>query len=139
MVAPEDPALSVRRQCGLLGLPRSGLYCERKGESDENLRLMRLIDEAYTKWPCYGVRRMSAWLKRQGEVPNHKRVRRLMRLMGLEAVYPKKRLSAPGTARKRCPYLFRGVCAARPNHVWSADTKYIRMLRGFMRLVAVMD
>ena len=139
MVDPEDPALSVRRQCGLLGIPRSGLYYGPKGESADNLRLMRLIDETYTKWPFYGVRRMSAWLKRQGEAANHKRVRRLMRIMGLEAIYPKKRLSAPGTAHKRYPYLLAGVCAARPNHVWSADITYVRMLRGFMYLVAVLD
>ncbi len=87
MIEPGHPSLSVRRQCELLGLARSGLYYESRGESPENLALMRLIDEAYTRWPFYGVRRMTAWLRRVGHAVNPKRIRRLMRLMGLDVIY----------------------------------------------------
>jgi putative transposase len=90
------PELSVRRQCALLGLKRSSLYYEPAGQTPENLRLMRLIDEQYTARPYYGSRRMTVWLVEQGEEVNRKRVQRLMRLMGLEAIYPKPGLSAPG-------------------------------------------
>jgi len=97
--------LSVRRQCALLGLDRSSLYYEPAGESPEALRLMRLIDEQYTAYPFYGSRRMAPWLTQRGEPVNRKRVQRPMRLMGLEATYPKPRLSAAGREHRIDPYL----------------------------------
>jgi len=114
MIEPGHPDLLVRRQCDLLALARSGLYYERRGESPENLQLMRLIDEAYTRWPFYGVRKMAAYLCREGHEVNVKRVRRLMCLMGLEAIYPRKRLGAPGEAHRRYPYLLAGVESSGP-------------------------
>ena len=139
MIEPAHATLSVRHQCRLLGLARSGLYYEPRGESPESLGLMRLIDEAYTQWPFYGVRKMTAHLGRQGHQVNVKRVRRLMRLMGLEAIYPKKRLSLSGEGHKRYPYLLAGVEIVRPDQVWSADITYIGLRQGFMYLVAVLD
>ena len=139
MIEAEHPVLSVRRQCDLVGLTRSGLYYEPQGESPENLALMRLLDEAYTAWPFYGVRKMTAHLAREGQAVNVKRVRRLMRLMGLEAIYPRKRLSVPGEGHKRYAYLLRGVEIVRPDQVWSADITYIRLRRGFLYLAAILD
>jgi putative transposase len=139
MIELEHPALSIERQCALLGLGRSSLYYRPCGESAENLRLMRLLDEEYTRHPFYGVRRMTEWLCRAGEVVNRKRVRRLMRRMGLEAIYPKRRLSVPGEGHKRYPYLLRGVAVERPDQVWSSDITYIRLHSGFAYLVAVLD
>jgi putative transposase len=139
MIEAEHPVLSVRRQCDLLALARSGLYYEPQGASPENLALMRLLDEAYTAWPFYGVRKMTAHLEREGQAVNVKRVRRLMRLMGLEAIYPRKRLSVPGEGHKRYPYLLRGVEIVRPDQVWSADITYIRLRRGFLYLAAILD
>ncbi len=101
MIEPAHPSLSVRRQCGLLGLSRSSLYYEPGGEAAEDLRLMRLIDGQYTACPFYGSRRMTAWLAEHGEEVNRKRVQRLMRLMGLEAIYPKPRLSLAGKAARQ--------------------------------------
>jgi putative transposase len=131
--------LSVRRQCALLGLSRSSLYYEPGGETAENLRLMRLIDEQYTACPFYGSRRMTEWLTQQGEEVNRKRVQRLMRVMGLEAIYPKPRLSAAGRGHKVYPYLLRGVTIERADQVWSADITYVPMTSGFMYLAAVLD
>jgi len=139
MIEAEHPVLSVRRQCDLLGLARSGLYYERQGESPEKLALLRRIDEAYTAWPFYGVRKMTAHLAREGQAVNVKRVRRLMRLMGLEAIYPRKRLRVPGEGHKRYPYLLRGVEIVRPDQVWSADITYLRLRRGFLYLAAILD
>jgi len=139
MIEPKHRAVSVRRQCDLLRLSRSGLYYKMRGESPESLGLMRLIDEAYTQWPFYGVRKMTAHLGRQGHQVNVKRVRRLMRLMGLEAIYAKRRLSAPGEGHRRYPYLLAGVEIVRPDQVWSADITYIGLRRGFLYLVAVLD
>lgn len=130
---------SVRRQCELLGVNRSGLYYQPVGESEENLRLMRLLDEQYTRVPFYGSRRMTEWLATQGYEVNRKRVTRLMQLMGIEAVYPKPRLSQPGEGHRVYPYLLRGVTVDRLNQVWSTDITYIRMAQGFVYLVAVMD
>jgi putative transposase len=135
----EDPGISVRRQCQLLGVNRSGLYYEPVGESSENLRLMRLLDEQYTRAPFYGSRRMVAWLATQGHEVNRKRVSRLMALMGIEAVYPKPKLSQPGEGHRIYPYLLRGTTVDRVNQVWSTDITYIRMAQGFLYLVAVMD
>jgi putative transposase len=109
------------------------------GESAENLRLMRRIDEQYTRCPFYGSRRLTAWLQAQGFEVNRKRVVRLMRQMGLEAVYPKPRLSQPGEGHKIYPYRLQEVKVERANQVWSTDITYIRLLRGFVYLVAVMD
>lgn len=133
------PALSVRRQCELLGLSRSSLYYEPIGETAENLRLMRLIDEQYTACPFYGSRRMTEWLVERGEEVNRKRVRRLMRIMGLEAIYPRPRLSAAGKGHKVYPYLLRGVKIERPDQVWSTDITYLPLPVGFMYLAAVID
>ena len=133
------PDLSVRRQCELLGVNRAGLYYEPVGESEENLLLMRLLDEQYTRAPFYGSRRMTEWLVTRGHEVNRKRISRLMQVMGLEAVYPKPKLSQPGEGHKIYPYLLKGVTVERVNQVWSTDITYIRMAQGFVYLVAVMD
>jgi putative transposase len=133
------PALSVRRQCELLGLSRSSLYYQPGGGTAEDLRLMRKIDEQYTACPFYGSRRMTQWLTKQGEEVNRKRVQRLMRLMGLEAIYPKPRLSTAGRGHKVYPYLLRGVMIERADQVWSTDITYVPMTSGFMYLAAVID
>jgi len=139
LVKRGHPDLSVRRQCELLGVNRAGLYYEPVGESAENLLLMRLLDEQYTRAPFYGSRRMTAWLATQGHEVNRKRISRLMQVMGVEAVYPKPKLSQPGEGHKIYPYLLRGVTVERVNQVWSTDITYIRMAQGFVYLVAVMD
>jgi putative transposase len=123
----------------LLGLNRSSLYYEPAPATAENLRLMRLIDEQYTACPVYGSRRMTAWLTRRGEAVNRKRVQRLMRLMGLEAIYPKPRLSAAGRGHRVYPYLLRGVRVTRPDQVWGADVTYVPLPTGFMYLAATID
>ena len=139
MIEVGQGVLSVRRQCALLGLSRRGLYYRPVGESAENLHFMRLIDEAYTQRPFYGVRKMTAHLRRVGQQVNPKRVRRLMRQMGLEAIYPKKRLSLAGEGHKRYPYLLRDLLIEQPDQVWCADITYLRLRRGFVYLAAVMD
>src|ERR1700735_2117844 len=131
--------ISIRRQCELLGVNRSGLYYEPLGESEESLALMRLLDEQYTRAPFYGSRKMVEWLDTQGFHVNRKRISRLMALMGIEAVYAKPKLSQPGEGHKIYPYLLRGVGVNRVNQVWSTDITYIRMAQGFVYLVAVMD
>ena len=123
----------------MLGLSRSSLYYEPGGEAAEDLRLMRLIDEQYTACPFYGSRRITAWLIEQGEEVNRKRVQRLMRIMGLEAIYPKPRLSLAGKGHRIYPYLLRGVKVERKDQVWSTDITYVRMPSGFMYLAAVID
>jgi putative transposase len=129
----------VRRQCELLGLNRSSLYYEPAAESAENLRLMRLLDEEYTAHPFYGSRRLTAWLVQQGEPVNRKRVQRLLRIMGLEAIYPKPRLSMPGRGHRIYPYLLRDVRIERKDQVWSTDITYVPLPSGFMYLAAVID
>jgi putative transposase len=131
--------ISVRRQCELLGVSRSGFYYDPVSESQKNLTLMRLLDEQYTRTPFYGSRRMREWLATQGHEVNRKRVSRLMALMGIEAVYPKPKLSQPGEGHRIYPYLLRGTKVERVNQVWSTDITYIRMAQGFVYLVAVMD
>jgi putative transposase len=133
------PEISVRRQCELLGIHRSGLYYEPVGESEENLLLMRLLDEQYTRAPFYGSRKMTEWLMIQGHEVNRKRVSRLMELLGVQAVYPKPKLSQLGEGHRIYPYLLRGTTVDRVNQVWSTDITYIRMAQGFLYLVAVMD
>ncbi len=139
MIELGHPRLSVRRQCDLLGIARSGLYYEPEGPSEENLLLMRLLDEQYTRTPFYGVRRMTIWLQSLGYYVDVKRVRRLLRLMGLEAIYPKPRLSVGAPEHRQFPYLLRGLDIRRPNQVWCADITYLRLRHGFAYLVAIMD
>jgi putative transposase len=129
----------MRQQCGLAGVWRSGLYYEAAPETAENLLLMRLLDEQYTRTPFYGVRKMVWWLDEQGYAVNPKRVRRLMRLMGLEAIYPKPRLSLSAPGHKIYPYLLRDLTISRPDQTWCSDITYIRLRGGFIYLVAVMD
>ena len=131
--------LSVSQQCELLGLSRSSYYYEPATETAENLALMARIDREYTAHPFRGSRGMTAWLRREGHEVNRKRVQRLMRLMGLEAVYPKPRLSVGGAGHKVYPYLLRNVAIERVNQVWSTDITYIPMPNGFMYLTAVID
>jgi putative transposase len=139
LIEPAHPQLSIRRQCRLLGLARSTLYDRPLGESAENLHLMRVLDEQYTATPFDGIRRMTAWLRQRGYSVNPKRVGRLMRQMGVEALYPKPRLSQPAAGHTIYPYLLRDVTVDRVNQVWSADITYIRLQAGFVYLVAVMD
>lgn len=139
LIEPGHPQLSLRRQCALLGLTRSSLYYQPVDDSPETVQLMRLLDEQYTATPFYGVRRMTAWLHHQGYEVNHKRVARLMRQMGLAAIYPKPRLSQPAPDHKIYPYLLRGVRISQVNQVWSADITYIRLHGGFVYLVAIID
>jgi putative transposase len=139
LIEPTHPQLSIRRQCALLGLARSTLYDQPLGDSAENLQLMRLLDKQYTATPFYGIRRMTAWLRHQGYAVNPKRVGRLLRQMGLEAIYPKPRLSQPAAGHTVYPYLLRGMKVDRVNQVWSADITYIRLQAGFVYLVAVID
>ena len=131
--------LSIRRQCELLGLSRSSLYYQGVPESAENLRLMRLLDQEYTAHPFLGSRRLRRWLNEQGEEVNRKRVQRLMRLMGLEAIYPKPKLSAARAGHRIYPYLLRNVRIERPDQVWSTDITYVPLASGFMYLAAIID
>ncbi len=139
LIEPHYPPLPVSRQCELLGLSRAAFYYEPRGESAENLHLMRLLDEPYTRTPFYGVCRMTAWLRTEGYAVNQKRVRRLLRLMGLEAIYQRPRLSVAAPGRRIYPYLLRGVVIERPDQVWSTDITYIRLWQGFVYLVAIID
>lgn len=134
-----DKQWSLRQQCQLLGVNRSNLYYQPAGESDENLLLMRLLDEQYTRTPFYGVLKMTEWLRREGYTVNPKRVRRLLRQMGLEAVYQKPNTSEPHPDHQVYPYLLRGMVIDRRNQVWSTDITYIRLARGFVYLMAVID
>jgi putative transposase len=131
--------MSVVRQCGLLELSRSTFYYQPVGEDAYNLELMRLIDEQFTKRPFYGVPRMTASLRRMGYEVNPKRVRRLMRVMGLEAIYPKPRLSASGPDHKVYPYLLKEVTIDRPDQAWATDITYVRLTHGFVYLTAILD
>jgi putative transposase len=137
----EHPELSVSRQCALLGLARSTAYYTPRSESAENLELMRVLDALYTRCPFYGRRRMTVELGKLGHVVNEKRVARLLAVMGLEAVYPRRRLSLPATGdgHRIYPYLLRGVPIERADQVWSTDITYIRLRQGFVYLVAVLD
>ena len=134
------PKISIARQCRLLGVSRSSLYYQPVPVSAENLVLMRLLDEEYTRHPFLGVIKLTNWLRRQG-YPHvgHRRVRRLLRLMGLMAIFPGPNLSRPAPGHKFYPYLLRGVAIERVNQVWSADITYVRLKTGFVYLVAVVD
>ena len=131
--------MSIRKQCKALEISRAGLYYEPKDESPFNLSLMRLIDEEYTRHPFLGVPKMSKYLRLAGHRVNPKRVRRLMRMMGLTAIYPKPNLSQQNKAHERYPYLLRGLKIVRANQVWSTDITYIRTRHGFCYLVAIID
>ena len=132
--------LSLARQCELLGLPRSSFYYQPAAETTQNLELMRMMDTEHTDHPFLGVRGMTLWLNRRtGGAWNPKRVRRLMRKMGLEAIYPKPHTSNPAPGHMIFPYLLNAIDIRRPNQVWCSDITYIPMQKGFMYLVAVMD
>ena len=139
MIETGHPQLSIVRQCELLGISRSGLYYAPVGPSREDLELMRLLDEQYTRTPFYGVRKMTWWLNTLGYGLDVKRTRRLLRKMGLEAIYPKPHLSMGGPEHRKFPYLLRGVPILRVNQVWSTDITYIRLQQGFVYLVAILD
>jgi len=139
MIRRDHPGLSLSRQCGLLSISRSSFYYAPKGESAENLELMRRIDELFLKYPFYGSRQMVRQLWREGVRVGRHRVRRLMRLMGLEAIYQAPRTSDPHPAHRIYPYLLRRMVIDRPNQVWCADITYIPVQRGFLYLVAIMD
>lgn len=139
MIEPKHERITISRQCELIGLPRASYYYAPRGEDSYNQRMMNLIDEEFTKRPFYGVPRMTAWLRRQGHQVNPKRIRRLMRRMGLEAIYPKKTLSRSHPEHKKYPYLLRDMLIERPDQVWCADITYIRLQQGFVYLVAIMD
>ena len=139
MIDPAHQNLSVLRQCRLLNINRSTYYYKKRPIKPIDLKLMELIDRQYLKTPTWGSRSMRNHLRRLGYKVNRKRVQRLMRLMGLEAIYPKRKTSRPHPDHKIYPYLLRNLKIDRPNQVWAADITYIPMSRGFMYLVAVMD
>lgn len=138
MIEPGHARLSVRRQCELIGLNRSTWYYEPAPESAANLALMRQIDKQYLRTPFYGSRRMTAGLRREGRGVNRKRVQRLMRLMGLEAIYPGPRTTVTAVCHKY-PYLLRNLEITRPDHVWSADITYVPVRSGYLYLTAILD
>jgi putative transposase len=139
MIEADHPRLSVTRQCDLLGLPRASYYHRPKPVAEENLRLMRLIDETYLAYPFFGSRQMTRWLRRQGEKVNRKRVRRLMRELGLEVIYQKPNLSRAQAGQRVYPYLLRDLAVTRPNQVWATDITYVPVVGGFAYLCAVID
>ena len=139
MIQRDQPGLSLSRQCEILSISRSSFYYAPKGESAENLALMRRIDELFLKYPFYGSRQMVHQLRREGLCVGRHRVRRLMRLMGLEAIYQAPKTSTPHPAHRIYPYLLKGLAIDRPNQVWCADITYIPVQRGFLYLVAIMD
>lgn len=140
MIEIEHPEISIRRQCELIGLNRSTYYWKPASETAINLELMKAIDKEYTRAPFYGYRKMTVRLNRwHGYTVNHKRVARLMRIMGLQAIYPGPRTSIPNKEHKKYPYLLRKLEVIRPNQVWATDITYIPMPSGFMYLVAIMD
>ena len=139
LVDLSHPDIPIYRQCELLGLPRSSFYYEPVGVSECNHLLMGMIDKEYTEHPFYGILRMTACLREQGHQVNHKRIGRLMRLMGIRAIYPKPRLSKGVDNCEKYPYLLRGLVIQNPNQVWGTDITYIKLRQGFIYLVAVMD
>ena len=139
MIEPEHPRISVRRHCELLGLPRSSYYREPAGESEENLELMKLIDEEYTRHPFYGSRKIKKYLRTLGYKVGRKRVEKLMRLMGLSSIAPRKRTTIAGDGHKIYPYLLMNLDIDRPNMVWASDITYIGLMGGFVYLTVVMD
>jgi len=138
-IDPSHKVISIAKQAELLGLNRSSYYFQPMGENEQNLLLMHLIDEEFTAHPFYGSRRMTAWLNSQGHRVNRKRIQRLMRIMGLEAIYPKQNLSKASKEHLKYPYLLRNMNISHPNQVWSSDITYIRLSRGFVYLTSVID
>ena len=139
LVERRHQRLSVARQCRLLGLTRSTVYHHKRATPEADLALMTALDRQYLETPFFGSRRMQAWLQAQGQRVNRKRVQRLMRLMGLEALYQRPRTTQPNPAAPKHPYLLRGLTITRQDQVWAADITYIPMARGFLYLVVVMD
>ncbi len=139
MTNRQHPALSTVRQCALLGISRSSVYYRPRATSLEDLAVMKLMDQQYLATPFYGSRRMTVWLQRQGRPMSRKRVQRLMRTMGLRAIFRRPRTSQPAAGHKVYLYLLGGMEITRPNQVWAADITYIPMARGFLYLVAIMD
>jgi putative transposase len=139
MLERGHPGLSIRRQCVLLSLPRSGVYRPQRPASDDDLALVRRIDALFMAWPFLGSRRITAMLRAEGISVNRKRVRRLMRLMGIAALGPKPKTTKPAPGHKIFPYLLRDLVIDRPNQVWAADITYIPIGRGFLYLVAIID
>jgi putative transposase len=139
MIEPGHDRIPLSRQCELLGLPPASVYYRPRPITALEERLLRLIDEVYTRCPFYGVRRITAWLRRQGHEINPKRVRRLMRRMGVEALYPKRTLSLSAPGHTKYPYLLRDLRIERPNQVWCTDITYVRLVSGFVYLTAIMD
>lgn len=139
MIEPGYDRIPLSRQCELLGLPRASFYYQPRPSTALEELLLRLIDEVYTRCPFYGVRRITAWLRRQGQAVNPKRVRRLMHRMGVEALYPRRTLSLPTPGQPKCPYLLRDLSIERPNQVWCTDITYVRLVSGFVYLTAIMD
>ena len=138
MIAKGPRRPSIGRQCALLGVSRSGFYHRPRAAKGNDLALMRLLDEQYLKTPFYGSRRMTVHLRRLGHGVNRKRVCRLMRQMGLQAIYPRPRTSTPHPGHKVYPYLLRDVAVTSPNQVWATDITYVPMAQGCMYLVAVL-
>ena len=130
---------SIRQQCEILGLTRSGFYYEPCAETEENLSLMRRLDELHLERPVYGSRRLVVLLRREGQRVNRKRVSRLLQVMGIEAIYPRRWISQPGIGHRLYPYLLEGLEISGPDQVWCSDITYVPMQKGFMYLVAVMD
>jgi len=139
LIEPDHATLSIRRQCDLLALPRSTFYYEPATESAENLQLLRLLDKQYLKTPFYGSRRMAAWLQAQGFQVNRKRVQRLLGILGLEGLAPRRVTTKPAPGHQVFPYLLRGVPITHADHVWSTDITYIPLRHGFVYLAAIMD
>ena len=139
MIEPQDAQLSVARQCELVGLSRSSFYYQAEAPDPLTLAVMHAIDRIYTDRPFYGVRRIWWMLRADGLLVNHKRVHRLMQVMGLQAIYPRKRLSLSDQAHRVYPYLLRQVTVDRPDLAWCSDITYLRLRGGFVYLVAVMD
>jgi putative transposase len=135
----DHPSLSVRRQCAMLGLARSSVYRLARPANDDDVALLRRIDELFTRWPFLGSRRMTAMLRAEGVAISRKRVQRLMRRMGIAALGPKPRTTKPAPGHTIYPYLLRELTIERPNQVWAADITYIPIGRGFLYLVAIMD
>lgn len=139
MLDRADMALSIRRQCMLLGIARSGVYRPPRPANDNDLALMRRLGELFTAWPFLGSRRMTAMLKAEALQANRKRVQQLMRKMGIAALGPRPNTTRPAPGHKIYPYLLRNMTIDRPNQVWAADITYLPIGRGFLYLVAIID
>jgi putative transposase len=139
LIEPDHPTLSVARQCTLLGLPRSSWYYQPRPLSATTQELLDRLDEQYTRTPFYGTRRMTAWLRQEGYAVNRKRVRRLLQLLGLEAIYPKPRTSTPAPGHRLYPYLLRGLPITHADQIWSSDITYLRLAQGWVYWVAILD